>query len=430
MQALNIGVKLGSRVSRLALAAALSVVAGAGVQAEPKTNLLHQWATGGDALAIAKLGEMFEAEGGSWEQTPIPGHTANTLSKLRAEVLAGNAPPAVQLKGPEIAEWAATGYTADLNELASKEDWDEVVAPTLIGVMKPDDAWVAAPMNIHRINWMWASKPALDQVGVTELPGTWDEFNEIAQKLADAGITPVAHGSMDWTDGTLFEIVVYGMDPELYRQAFVDLDLDALQGEGMAQSFAQLRKMVEWMDEGIPGRTWDVAAAMMLRGEAGFHFMGDWAIGYYNNNGFTPNEDYLCGRAPMNVDEPGFILNSDSVVFFKVDDPDYQEGQELLAHLIMSPEFQKVFNVAKGSIPARMDVDLSEDFNPCQQLAQADLQETIAADNLVVSMAHNMAVPQKFRAAMLEVITEFVNDPSLSPEDAAVQLADAVANEL
>jgi glucose/mannose transport system substrate-binding protein len=284
-------------------------------------------------------------------------------------------------------------------------------------------------MNIHRINWMWASKPALDQVGVTELPKTWDEFNEVAQKLADAGITPVAHGSQDWIDGTLFEIVVYGVDHELYRQAFVELDLDALQSEGMVESFAQLRKMVGWMDEGIPGRTWDVAAAMMLKGEAGFHFMGDWAIGYYNNNGFTPDQDYLCGRAPMNVDEPGFILNSDSVVFFKVDDPDYQEGQELLAHLIMSPEFQTVFNKAKGSIPARMDVDL-EGFNPCQQLAQADLQETIAADNLVVSMAHNMAVPQKFRAAMLEVITEFVNDPGLSPEDAAVQLSDAVANEL
>jgi glucose/mannose transport system substrate-binding protein len=285
-------------------------------------------------------------------------------------------------------------------------------------------------MNIHRINWMWASKPALDKAGVAELPKTWPEFNEAAQKLADAGIQPVAHGSQDWQDGTLFEIIVYGMDPELYRQAFVELDLDALQSEGMVESFAQMRKMVGWMDEGIPGRTWDVAAAMMLKGEAGFHFMGDWAIGYYNNNGFTANEDYLCGRAPMNADEPGFILNSDSVVFFKVDDPDYQEGQELLAHLIMSPEFQRVFNLAKGSIPARMDVDLSEGFNPCQQLAQADLQKTIEADNLVVSMAHNMAVPQKYRAAMFEVITEFVNDPDLSPEEAAVQLSDAVANEL
>src|SRR5918994_273872 len=112
-------------------------------------------------------------------------------------------------------------------------------AATLIGVMKPDDTWVAAPMNIHRINWMWASKPALGQVGVSELPQTWDEFNEVAQKLADAGITPVAHGSQDWIDGTLFEIVVYGMDPELYRKAFVELDLDALQGEGMVESFAQ-----------------------------------------------------------------------------------------------------------------------------------------------------------------------------------------------
>jgi glucose/mannose transport system substrate-binding protein len=429
MTAVDSGMIVSPRASCAAIVAALIIAAGGNVQAEPKTNLLHQWAIGSDALAIAKLGEMFEAEGGSWEQTPIAGHTANTLTKLRAEVLAGNPPPAVQLKGPEIAEWAATGYTTNLNELAAKEKWDEVVAPTLLSVMKPEGAWVAAPMNIHRINWMWASKPALEQVGVTELPQTWDEFNEIAQKLADAGITPVAHGSQDWTDGTLFEIVVYGMDPELYTKAFVDLDLDALQSEGMALSFAQLRKMVGWMDQGIPGRTWDVAAAMMLKGEAGFHFMGDWAIGYYNNNGFTANEDYLCGRAPMTVDEPGFILNSDSVVFFEVDDPDYREGQELLAHLIMSPEFQTVFNKAKGSIPARLDVDL-EGFNPCQQLAQADLQETIEADNLVVSMAHNMAVPQKFRAAMLEVITEFVNDPGITPEDAAVQLSDAIANEL
>jgi glucose/mannose transport system substrate-binding protein len=430
MKANSFSGHLGSCVSRIAIAAALVVAAGASVQAEPKTNLLHQWDTGGDALAIAKLGEMFEAEGGSWEQTPIPGHTANTLTKLRADVLAGSAPPAVQLKGPEIAEWAATGYTADLNELASKENWEAVVAPTLISVMKPDDTWVAAPMNIHRINWMWASKPALDQVGVTELPKTWPEFNEVAQKLADAGIQPVAHGSQDWQDGTLFEIIVYGMDPELYRKAFIDLGLDALQSEGMVESFAQMRKMVEWMDEGIPGRDWREGAAMMLNGDAGFLFMGDWAIGHYNNNGFKPDVDYLCGRAPMNADEPGFILNSDSVVFFTVDDPDYQEGQTLLAHLIMSPEFQKVFNQAKGSIPARMDVDLSEGFNPCQEKAQADLQETIAADNLVVSMAHNMAVPQKYRAAMFEIITEFVNDPDVSPEDAAVQLSDAVANEL
>ena len=132
-----------------------------GALAEPKTNMLHQWDSGSDAAAIAKLGEMFTAAGGKWEQTSIAGHTANTLAKLRADVIAGNAPPAVQLKGPEIAEWNATGMTADLDAQAKEEGWEKVVAPELLPVMKPTGVWVAAPMNIHRINWIWGSTKAM-----------------------------------------------------------------------------------------------------------------------------------------------------------------------------------------------------------------------------------------------------------------------------
>ena len=36
-------------------------------------------------------------------------------------------------------------------------------------------------------------------------------------------------------------------------------------------------------------------------------------------------------QAPTDWGKPGFILNSDSVVFFKQNDPDYIEGQKLLA---------------------------------------------------------------------------------------------------
>src|SRR5258707_10218360 len=75
--------------------------------AEPKTNLLNQWSEGSDAAAIARLGDMFRAAGGKWTATSIAGHPANTLAKLRADVVSGNLPPAVQLKGPEIAEWNA-----------------------------------------------------------------------------------------------------------------------------------------------------------------------------------------------------------------------------------------------------------------------------------------------------------------------------------
>src|ERR1043165_2054068 len=141
--------------TKAALAAATMMTAAllsGTAMAEPKVLMLHQWASGNDAASIAKLGEMFTAKGGAWEQTSIAGHTANTLAKLRADVISGNAPPAVQLKGPEIAEWNQTGMTANLDELAAAEGWDKVVAPELLPVMKPTGNWVAAPMNIHRIN--------------------------------------------------------------------------------------------------------------------------------------------------------------------------------------------------------------------------------------------------------------------------------------
>ena len=59
-----------------------------------------------------------------------------------------------------------------------------------------------------------------------------------------------------------------------------------------------------------------------------------------------------------------------------------------------------------------------------------DLQAAVESGTLVVSMAHNMAVPQKFRGVMLEVITEFVNTPGMASKDAASQLADAVEGQL
>jgi glucose/mannose transport system substrate-binding protein len=416
--------------SKVALGAAATITAAllsGTAMAEPKVLMLHQWASGNDAASIAKLGEMFTAKGGTWEQTAIAGHTANTLAKLRADVVAGNAPAAVQLKGPEIAEWAATGGTADMDELAKAENWDAVVAPELLPVMKPAGKWVAAPMNIHRINWIWGNKAAMEGVGVTELPKTWADFNAACDKAVAGGKICLAHLSADWTDATTFEVVVYGQDPELFKKAFVEGDVEALRSEGMVKAFDQMRLMVsKYMDPAIAGRDYDTASNMMVNGDALFFIMGDWELGTIKSVGHEPGGDILCGPAPSDSGKPGFILNSDSVVFFNQNNPDYQEGQKLLASTILSPDFQTIFNIAKGSIPARLDVDLSQGFNVCQQQSQADLKASIEAGTLVRSMAHNMTVLQKYRGAMMDTITEFVNTPDMSSADAANIMADAV----
>ena len=263
-----------------ALAALVSVALAGAALAEPKTNMLHQWADGSDAAAIAKLGEMFTKAGGTWQQTSIAGHTANTLAKLRVDVIAGNAPPAVQLKGPEIAEWNETGMTANLDAQRRRGGLGEGVAPELLPVMKPKGSWVAAPMNIHRINWIWGSTKAMAKAGITDLPKTWAEFNADCDKVVAAGLICLAHASADWTDATTFENVVYGQDIDLFRKAFVQGDIDALRSPGMIKAFDQMRLMVsKYMDKGIAARNFQDSSDMLAKGQAAFFIMGDWEIG-------------------------------------------------------------------------------------------------------------------------------------------------------
>jgi glucose/mannose transport system substrate-binding protein len=258
------------------------------------------------------------------------------------------------------------------------------------------------------------------------LPRTWDEFNAACEKAIAAKLICLAHFSLDWTDATTFEVVLYGQDIDLYRKAFVEGNVEALRSPGMVKALTQFRTMVsKYMDPAIAGRNFDTASNMMAKGEAAFLIMGDWEIGRLTTAGFKQGTDYVCGQAPTDWGKPGFILNSDSVVFFKQNDPDYIEGQKLLAKLILSPQFQTVFNQAKGSIPARLDADLSKGFNPCQELSQKELQASIAGGTLVRSMAHNMTILQKYRGAIMETITAFVNSES-SAKEAANEMADAV----
>ncbi len=280
----------------------------------------------------------------------------------------------------------------------------------------------------------------LDAAGIKEMPKTWDEFNADCDKIIAIGKICIAHLSADWTDATTFENVVYGQDLDLYRKAFMDIGkgninqdtVDALRSPGMVKAFKQMRLMVsKYMDPDIAGRDYDAASNMMATGKAAFFIMGDWEIGVLKAAGFKPGSDILCAQSPTDWGKPGYILNSDSVVMFKQSDPDYVAGQQLLAHLIMTKDFQTIFNQTKGSIPSRLDVDLSGDgWNPCQRTAQEALKASIKDGTLVRSMAHNMTVLQKYRGAMMDTITEFVNTPSMTPEAAAEQMASAVEDQM
>ena len=83
---------------------------------------------------------------------------------------------------------------------------------------------------------------------------------------------------------------------------------------------------------------------------------------------------------------------------FNVKAADAEKGQLDLATAIMSPEFQEVFNLNKGSIPVRPGVSKAK-FDACATKSMADFDST-ATGGLVASFAHGMAIPSATQGAM------------------------------
>ena len=76
---------------------------------------------------------------------------------------------------------------------------------------------------------------------------------------------------------------------------------------------------------------------------------------------------------------------------FNVEGDDAVAGQNLLAELIVGENFQKVFNLNKGSIPVRSDVALDE-FDSCAVLSADDMAATSESGSLLPSYAHSHAL--------------------------------------
>ena len=91
---------------------------------------------------------------------------------------------------------------------------------------------------------------------------------------------------------------------------------------------------------------------------------------------------------------------------------------------MMGKNFQKVFNLYKGSIPARLDVSMDE-FDKCAKTSNADIKTAGAKGGLVPSFAHGMAQGNTIKAALQDIITEHFNS-DMSSVDAANALADSV----
>ena len=131
-----------------ATASAVSLLLAGTALAEPQAEVLHWWTSGGEAKSVAVLQQEFADNGGTWTDMPVAGGGGDAaMTALRARVLSGNAPTAVQLKGPAIQEWYEEGVLADISGVAEAEGWGDLLPEALAEHMKCEGTWCAAPVK-------------------------------------------------------------------------------------------------------------------------------------------------------------------------------------------------------------------------------------------------------------------------------------------
>lgn len=409
--------KIASVLTAAALTLGTATTASAG-----EVEVLHWWTSGGEAAAINVLKDLMKKEGHTWKDFAVAGGGGESaMTVLKSRAISGNPPAGAQIKGPTIQEWGDLGFLANLDDVAKANNWDNLLPPVVSNVMKHDGHYVAAPVNVHRVNWLWSNPEVFKKAGAT-VPTSWKQFLVEAEKIKKAGFIPLAHGGQAWQDATLFEAIALEKGADFYRSAFVDLSSDTLSGKEMVDVFRTFRAVRAYVDPGFSGRDWNVATSMVINGEAAMQVMGDWAKGEFTAAGKKPGVDFLCTPAPGTQGE--YTFNIDSIAMFKIDNKENQKAQKDLARLIMEPTFQETFNLNKGSIPARLNMPRDK-FDDCARASMDAFVATSKAGTLVPSMAHGMSAPSMVQGAIFDVVTNFFNT-DMSPEQAADTLARAV----
>ena len=328
-------------------------------------EVTHWWTSGGEAVAVSKFAEAWNATGNTWLDGAIAGSGGTARPIIISRILGGDPMAATQLNhGRQAEELIEAGMMLDLTDVADAGGWRDIVnPPALLDSCTLDGKIYCVPVNIHSGQWLWLSHAAYETAGVP-VPADWNEFVATAPELQAAGILPLAMGQQGWQQNLAFgaiTLAVAGLDA--WREVTVNKNADVAAGPEYTAVFEAVANARE-LARGSNVQDWNQATNMVITGTAGGQLMGDWAQGEFAVAEKAEGTDYSC--------LPGLGLNAildtggDAFYFPVNDDPEITAAQKELAALLISPEVQVSFNLAKGSLPVRGDIDMSS-ANGCMQ---------------------------------------------------------------
>ncbi len=407
------------KIRMMAAVLAASVAIPFGAAKATDLEVTHWWTSGGEAAAVAELAKAFDATGNHWVDGAIAGSGSTARPIMISRITGGDPMGATQFNhGRQAEELVQAGLMKDLTDVATAGKWKDIIRPsTLLDSCTIDGKIYCAPVNIHSWQWLWLSNAAFQKAGVS-VPKNWDEFVAAAPALEKAGIVPLAVGGQGWQASGAFNVLMIAIGgKDNYLKVFKDKDAKVAAGPEIAKVF-KAADDARRMSKGSNVQDWNQATNLVITGKAGGQIMGDWAQGEFQVAKQVAGKDYTC-LPGLGVNE--IISTSGDAFYFPLQkDAEKAKAQDVLAATLLDPKTQVAFNLKKGSLPVRGDVDISA-ANDCMKKGL----DILSKGNIVTSS--DQLVSPDTTKQIEDLFAEFFANNTMTPDAAQKRFADIIA---
>ncbi|WP_371169266.1 ABC transporter substrate-binding protein [Aliiroseovarius sp. 2305UL8-7] len=354
-------------------ASMLALMTSVAAPALADSDVSHNWNSDGEAAAMRVFRDKYVEMGGTWKDTSFP-DTEASISSVKTRVIGGTPPMALQSSlGGVMREFAESGLLQNMDDVASAGGWAGNLSESLAEVGKYDGNWVAAPVFVDVINWLYTNNDALAAADV-QPPNSWDDFKASLPKLKEAGIIPLAVGGQSWQEAILFDHVLLAVGGAALYEGLLTGDSDVVKSDAVLKALEEMGSLKEFTDEGKSGRSWNDTNTLMLSNKAAYFFMGPWAAGGYGDMG-PEGGKWSCRLTPW---DNSLTVVADGFQFIAVEDDADKAAQALFANAVMDPATQVAAAKAKGTLPATNKADPA-DFDGCPAKAVTAMGSAVTA---------------------------------------------------
>jgi glucose/mannose transport system substrate-binding protein len=411
---------MGLKKFAAALAFSASILT-AGIASATDLEVTHWWTSGGEAAAVAEFAKAVDASGDKWVDGAIAGSGDVARPIIISRILGGNPMGATQLNpGKDADDLIKAGLLEDITDVATAGDWAKILRPaSQLASCTVDGKVYCVPVNLHSAQWMWTNRKVFEDAGIKP-PQNWAEFVAAAPALQAKGIQPLSM-AQGWPVGLMVNDVLVALaGVENFVKVYKDRDLALAAGPEFGKVFEALAAVRQFVpaDKMVP--QWNEAVGLVIQGKAGANIMGDWAGGEFQVAKMVAGKDYDClpglGVTP--------VLNTGGDVFYfpKSKDPAVTAAQKKMAATLVTKEVQVAFNLKKGSLPMRADVDLSA-ANDCMKKGLEILDHSSAVFPNDIQMIDRDALNQ-----INDLFTSFMATPAMTAVDAQAKFVDIIKN--